>query len=92
MGWVGGLAWVNYSKKHCRNLLWRLKAEMKKAVKNGSKQRVTFGYDACSYALNFDDGRCGFRNETDVLRILHAPDLTSNQNSTWVLVLSVKSL
>lgn len=65
---------------------------MKKAVKNGSKQRVTFGYDAWSYALNFDDGRCGFRNETDVLCTLHAPDLTSNQNSTWVLVLSVKSL
>ncbi|XXG71693.1 hypothetical protein AAC387_Pa07g0959 [Persea americana] len=89
MGWVGGLAWVNYSKKHCRNLLWRLKAEMKKAVKNGSKQRATFGYDAWSYALNFDDGHCGFRNETDVLRTIQAPDPTSN---TWVLVLSVKSL
>ncbi|CAN6689879.1 unnamed protein product [Malus baccata var. baccata] len=58
MGLVGKLVWVNASsRKHCRSLFWRVRAALRKAIKNSGKQRLrTFQYDPSSYALNFDDG------------------------------------
>ncbi|KAM1033290.1 hypothetical protein ACFX13_037615 [Malus domestica] len=58
MGLVGRLVWVNaYSRKRCRSLFWRVRAALRKAIKNSGKQRLrTFQYDPSSYALNFDDG------------------------------------
>nr|GEY36045.1 hypothetical protein [Tanacetum cinerariifolium] len=68
MGVMGKFEWMNTcSKKQCRSLFWRMKAAMKKAVKNkhtflvalyggGTKKQFNFQYDPSSYALNFDDG------------------------------------
>lgn len=91
MGWVVGLACVNY-KKHCRNLFLRMRAEMKKAVtKNrGSKQTITFQYDPSSYALNFDDGCSEFREETDAFHPIEARNFPSNHSSTYIFVVRVK--
>ncbi|PWA61140.1 hypothetical protein CTI12_AA377180 [Artemisia annua] len=67
MGVMERLEWMNTcSKKQCRSLFWRMRAAMKKAVKNkhtffvalygGTKKQFNFQYDPSSYALNFDDG------------------------------------
>ncbi|KAL6553248.1 hypothetical protein OROGR_007090 [Orobanche gracilis] len=59
MGLIGGLGWIRrVGKKQCRSLCCRIRAEMKKAVRNRrSKQQVmNFQYDPHSYSLNFDDG------------------------------------
>lgn len=42
-----------------------MRAAVKKAVKNngGKQQHLKFQYDPFSYALNFDDGCCRFREE-----------------------------
>lgn len=47
-----------YGKKQCLNLFWRVRAALKKAIKNGSNRqlKLKFQYDPSSYALNFDDG------------------------------------
>ncbi|KAG6573243.1 hypothetical protein SDJN03_27130, partial [Cucurbita argyrosperma subsp. sororia] len=52
-----GLARMNaYGKRQCMSLFWRVRAALKKAIKNGSKRPLRFQYDPSSYALNFDDG------------------------------------
>ncbi|KVH89570.1 hypothetical protein Ccrd_008437 [Cynara cardunculus var. scolymus] len=66
MGFIEKLVWRNTcSKKQCRSLFWRMRAAMKKAVKNqtflvafygGQKRHFNYQYDPSSYALNFDDG------------------------------------
>ncbi|MFS7933101.1 hypothetical protein Hanom_Chr04g00375811 [Helianthus anomalus] len=68
MGVIGRLMWMNKSsKKQCKNLFWRMRAAMKKAIKkqtilvalyggSNSKKAFNFHYDPSSYALNFDDG------------------------------------
>ncbi|KAK6917500.1 hypothetical protein RJ641_018251 [Dillenia turbinata] len=57
MGFIGGLTGANnYGKRHCRSLFWRVRATVKKAMKNSSKEQLKFHYDPSSYALNFDDG------------------------------------
>ncbi|KAF3775019.1 hypothetical protein EJ110_NYTH50785 [Nymphaea thermarum] len=55
---VEKLAWANeQSKRRCRRLYWRVRAEIRKAVKSmTNERRLMFRYDASSYALNFDDG------------------------------------
>ena len=48
-------------KRKLRSLFWRVRAEIRRQVKNSkSKQRLSFHYDPFSYALNFDDGNFGF--------------------------------
>ncbi|KAF8409329.1 hypothetical protein HHK36_005404 [Tetracentron sinense] len=92
MGWVGRLAWVNdCSKKHCRSLFWRMRASMKKAVKNGGKQRLNFQYDPSSYALNFDDGCYDLRENSNAFQQTQSKDCPATKNSKWVYVLWVKS-
>ncbi|KAJ9136212.1 hypothetical protein P3X46_033311 [Hevea brasiliensis] len=88
MGLIGSLEWKNsFCKKQCKSLFWRVKAAVKKAVKNGGKQQVNFQYDPSSYALNFDDG-CyhigGGRYEVK-------PGKSQDGNKTiWVYVLWVE--
>ena len=93
MGLIASLVWVNtYSRKHCRSLFWRVRAALKKAVKNGGKQQIRFQYDPCSYALNFDDGGCKL-GEASTTPSQHAnPQCYSDtKNSKWVYVLWVKA-
>ncbi|KAK3188061.1 hypothetical protein Dsin_027622 [Dipteronia sinensis] len=60
MGFVESFEWVNsYGKKQCKSLFWRVRAALKKAMKNGSNKQFKFQYDPSSYALNFDDGGGG---------------------------------
>jgi hypothetical protein len=53
VGWCGQRAW--------RKLLRRLPQETKSICSSptaaAASRRITFGYDAVSYAKNFDDGR-----------------------------------
>lgn len=68
MGLVANLASMNtYGKKQCRNLFWRMRAAVKKAMKDGrgGKQQLKFHYDPSSYALNFDDGCCHLGQQVD---------------------------
>lgn len=96
MGLIGSLVWVNtYSRKQCRNLFWRMRAALKKAVKNGEKQQLRFHYDPSSYALNFDDGFCKQR-ETQIASSpsQHAKPHSSCsdiKNTKWVYILWVKT-
>ena len=95
MGSVGSLSWVNaIGRKKCRSLFWRMRAALKKAMKNSGKQRrFTFQYDPSSYALNFDDGlwkygeggACALRRPSE---LQEHPDIN---NTLWVCVLLVKS-
>lgn len=86
---MGRFEWMNsFSKKQCKSLFWRVKAAVKKAVKNGGKQQVNFQYDPSSYALNFDDGCCHFGREKYEVR----PRKSEDGNKTiWVYVLWVES-
>ncbi|PIA26504.1 hypothetical protein AQUCO_09200010v1 [Aquilegia coerulea] len=91
MGWIKNLKWVNeYHKKQCRRVLWRLRAAMKKVVKNGSKKRVKFEYDPSSYALNFDDG-CFDMKEKIIAAALNTQtdDFVYNRSSTLVYIIYV---
>ncbi|KAK7327935.1 hypothetical protein VNO77_22028 [Canavalia gladiata] len=93
MGLLERLEWVNaYGKKRCRSLFWRMRAAVKKALKNGGKQQLKFQYDPSSYALNFDDGCCHLRDAAKKFigdaRVL---ELTDINNTTWVYVLWVKA-
>ena len=50
-----------YGKKKFRNLFWRVRAEIRKQMKERSKKKkFNFHYDPFSYALNFDNGNFGF--------------------------------
>ncbi|KAI9121031.1 hypothetical protein QN277_020163 [Acacia crassicarpa] len=69
MGFMGSLEWPNYfDKKRCKTLFFRLRAKLKKALKDSGassshkKKQLRFQYDPSSYALNFDDGSCCFSN------------------------------
>lgn len=92
MGLLERLEWVNaYGKKHCKSLFWRMRASLKKALKNGGKQRLKFQYDPSSYALNFDDGRCHHLRDAAKMfmgdaRVLELKDI---DNTTLVYVLLV---
>ncbi|KAJ7946932.1 putative Glucose-fructose oxidoreductase domain-containing protein 2 [Quillaja saponaria] len=89
MGLLGSLEWVNsFSKKHCR----RMKAALKKAVKNGGKQQLKFQYDPSSYALNFDDGCDHFGDGVKkFFRDAKVQDLPDANTATLVYVLWVKT-
>lgn len=52
---------VEAGKRGFRSLYWKLRAEIKRQVSKGrsQKQRLSFHYDAFSYALNFDDASSG---------------------------------
>ncbi|CAB4275993.1 unnamed protein product [Prunus armeniaca] len=97
MGLVGSLVWVNaYSRRQCRSLFWRMRAALKKALKNSGKQQLRFQYDPSSYALNFDDGSWKSAQEANALKLKHAtkPQLHSDldvKNTAWVYVLWVVS-
>ncbi|KAK7820493.1 hypothetical protein CFP56_038763 [Quercus suber] len=75
MGLGESLEWVTaYSKKRRQSLFWRVRAAVKKAVKNVGKQQLKFQYDPSSYALNFDDGCChlgkgGVVNDSKLARL-----------------------
>ncbi|KAK7302732.1 hypothetical protein RJT34_13628 [Clitoria ternatea] len=93
MGLLERLEWVNaYGKKRCRSLFWRMRAALKKAMKNGGKQQLKFQYDPSSYALNFDDGCCHLTDAAKKfigdVRVL---ELTDINTTTWVYVLWVKT-
>lgn len=92
MGFVGGIEWMNtYSRKQFRKLFWRMRAAMKKAIKNGGKQQFKFQYDPCSYALNFDDGFCKFEAVATETPAKLQTCSNLNHSAMWVFVLLVKS-
>ena len=89
MGLLERLEWVNtYGKKRCRSLFWRVRAALKRAFKNGGKQRLKFQYDPSSYALNFDDGCCAAKKFIGDARLM---ELTDIHNNTLVYVLWIKT-
>ncbi|KAK7412298.1 hypothetical protein VNO78_03751 [Psophocarpus tetragonolobus] len=86
MGLVERFEWVNgYSKRRCRSLFWRVRAALKKALKNRGKQRLKFQYDPSSYALNFDDTSSAANKDARLL------DLTHINNNTFVYVLFLQT-
>ena len=92
MNFNGRLEWVNnYGKKQCRSLFWRVKAELKKAVKRRSKQHFKFQYDPSSYALNFDDGCCHSGVGANTMELARFQDCSECKNIIQVYVLWVKS-
>ncbi|OIW13676.1 hypothetical protein TanjilG_08018 [Lupinus angustifolius] len=97
MGLFGNFEWVNaYGKKRCKSLFWRMRATVKKALKNGGKKKqLKFQYDPSSYALNFDDG-CSHFDLRDAAkkfmgdaRVQEVTNMSSKNNTTWVFVLLV---
>ncbi|GAU31475.1 hypothetical protein TSUD_386390 [Trifolium subterraneum] len=97
MGLLENLEWVNvYGKKRCRSLFWRMRAAVKRALKNGNKQKLKFQYDPSSYALNFDDG-CSCSHLRDTLPKKFIAEDTQVQefkaidNTTWVYVIWIKT-
>ncbi|KAL4626711.1 hypothetical protein ACJW30_05G082800 [Castanea mollissima] len=94
MGLGGSLEWVTaYGKMRCRSLFWRVRAAVKKAVKNAGKQQLKFQYDPSSYALNFDDGCCHLGkgvvvNDSKLARLQDFPDI---RKTAWVYVVQVKA-
>ncbi|KAK9092420.1 hypothetical protein Syun_027331 [Stephania yunnanensis] len=95
MGFEGGLGWLNhYSKKHCRSLLWKVRAALKKIDHKShlSKHKQhRFQYDPSSYALNFDDGCCDLRGRGQEFK---QTQQTQNSNpitdSKWIFIILVK--
>ncbi|KAL0442785.1 UNVERIFIED_CONTAM: hypothetical protein Slati_2001200 [Sesamum latifolium] len=90
MGLVECFGWMqSRGKKQCKSLFWRIKAAMKKAMRNGGKQHVKFQYDPHSYALNFDDGfhqeMGGREREFDPAKFQDSPEFT-----IWVYLLWVE--
>ncbi|KAJ4849666.1 hypothetical protein Tsubulata_019862 [Turnera subulata] len=94
MGFIGELERVNnFSRKQCKSLFWRVKAAVKKAVKNGGKkqqQQFKFQYDPSSYALNFDDGCCHLGGGAGGFAIKHASN-QDGKNTLFVYVIWVES-
>lgn len=93
MGIVGRLVWTNtYRRKQFRSLVWRIRAALKRAIKNGGKQQLRFQYDPYSYALNFDDGCCRLEHCTLPFTGTGTPQYHSDiKNTMWVYILWVKS-
>ncbi|KAJ0018884.1 hypothetical protein Pint_10693 [Pistacia integerrima] len=92
LGLVGSLEWVNsYGKRQCRSLFWRVRAAVKKAAKNGTKQQFKFQYDPSSYALNFDDGSCHWGLGANVAKQQKFQDYSESKKIMWVCVLWVES-
>lgn len=97
MGLLEKLEWANaYGMKHCRGLFWRMRAAVKRALKNGKRQRLMFQYDPSSYALNFDDGggsRSHLRDST-VKKFIdedgQVHEFKDIDNTIWVYVIWVK--
>ncbi|KAI3466660.1 hypothetical protein Pfo_023323 [Paulownia fortunei] len=82
MGLVESLGWIqSVGKKQCRSLYRRVRAAMKKAVRNGSKPHAKFQYDPYSYALNFDDGFHGDERDFQQPEFQECPERT-----IWVYV------
>ncbi|GMI72797.1 hypothetical protein HRI_000949000 [Hibiscus trionum] len=80
-----------YGKKRCRNLFWRVKAGLKKALKSRSKQRLKLQYDPSSYALNFDEGRCCHSSlAANTVGVVRFRDRSDCKNIFWVYVVCVK--
>ncbi|KAH7515162.1 hypothetical protein ACOSP7_012113 [Xanthoceras sorbifolium] len=94
MGFVGSFEWVNsYGKKHCKSLFWRVRAALKRAVKNGGKKQFKFQYDPSSYALNFDDGggcKMGLEPISDKHDKFQDCSDTKNMMMMWVCVVLVE--
>ncbi|CAJ2648699.1 hypothetical protein L195_g039381 [Trifolium pratense] len=97
MGLLENLEWVNvYGKKRCRSLFWRMRAAVKRALKNGNNQKLKFQYDPSSYALNFDDG-CSYSHLRDTLPKKFIAEDAQVQyfkgidNTTWVYVIWIKT-
>ncbi|XAR59132.1 hypothetical protein NMG60_11014791 [Bertholletia excelsa] len=104
MGLGGSLGRMSsYSKKQWRNLLWRMKVAVKKAVRVGrgsssGGRQLKFQYDPWSYALNFDDGCEGLRSEeARKLRMTKVkqqgpgfPETTTSP-TTWIYVIWVET-
>lgn len=95
MGLLQHLEWVNaYGKKRCRSLFWRMRAAIKKALKNGGgKNQLKFQYDPSSYALNFDEGCC--HHHVDATKKFagdfRVQELKDINNTTWIYVLWIKT-
>lgn len=97
MGLLEKLEWANaYGKKHCRSLFWRMRAAVKRTLKNGKKQRLKFQYDPSSYALNFDDGGSRSHLRDTTVKKFIAEDAQVHEfkdvdNTVWVYVIWVKT-
>ena len=93
MGLGGSLEWVSaYSKKRCRSLFWRMRAAVKKAVKNAGKQQLKFRYDPSSYALNFDDGGCHFgKGAVEFADAKKLQDFQDIRRTAWVYIVWIKA-
>ncbi|KAL5096625.1 hypothetical protein RYX36_000952 [Vicia faba] len=97
MGLLEKFEWANaYGKKHCTSLFWRIRAAVKRALKNGKKQRLMFQYDPSSYALNFDDGGSPSHLRDTAVKKFIAQDAQLDHfkdidNTIWVYVIWVKT-
>ncbi|GAA0183064.1 hypothetical protein LIER_30545 [Lithospermum erythrorhizon] len=88
MGLVGRLMRVKIlSKKQCWSMYWRMRAAIREAIKNASKQQLKFQYDPSSYALNFDDGCYDW---TERARSFHHVKFHDCSHTTWVYVIWVE--
>lgn len=71
MGFLGSMDLLNYfDMKRCKTLFFRLRAKLKKSLKNNGafhskNKQLRFQYDPSSYALNFDDGSCYFSDNNN---------------------------
>ncbi|GAA0183815.1 hypothetical protein Leryth_025203 [Lithospermum erythrorhizon] len=89
MGLFGRLMKVdNFSKKQGRSLYWRIKAAVKKAVKNARKQQFKFQYDPSSYALNFDDGCYEWAEKRGAFHLVKFHECS---HISWVYVVLVET-
>ncbi|KAF7803516.1 putative Glucose-fructose oxidoreductase domain-containing protein 2 [Senna tora] len=93
MGLLGSLEWMNnYGKRRCRSLFCRVRAKVKKALRDRAKHKkqLRFQYDPSSYALNFDDG--SFHSDPGSGDSGVQEFYTQvNNNTTWVYVVWVKT-